>query len=292
MLKAAGIEAYPVLLSTRDNGKVKTTYPFLHYFNYVIVCAKLDSTVVLLDATEPLCKFNEIPSRCLNDFGFIVQNKSEDEWVQFKSNYVSSIKREFEITPIPEKDSINLNCKLTATGYEALDYRKSYKSGYDKLRERLLSKNSLSDDSIHCFNLNDIDKPFKLNFKDKRTMESVENKLIVSPFCNTAITENPLKMPLRNYPIDMTFKKGNIFKSTIAIPKGYKLFSKPDAMNLNNNMFRISYSADKINNEMLLVIGTYEFKKDVYTVLEYAELKDCFNKIVDKFNEKIVLVKE
>jgi len=292
MLNAAGIEAYPVLLSTRNNGKVKTTYPFLYYFNYVIVYAKLDSTIVLLDATEPLCKFNEIPSRCLNDYGFIVQHKKEDEWVQFKSNYLSSIKREFELTPVPSEDSITANCKLITTGYEAVNYRKKFTTGYDKLRKKLLSENSESNDSIHSKNLKDIGNPFEMNYMNKIQLETIENKILITPFCNTVITENPLKMPVRNYPVDMIYKRGNMFQSVIDIPAGYKILSKPEDVNINNQIVKINYFTDMSNKNKLLVIGTYELKKDVYPVSEYGVLKDCFDKIVDKFNEKIVFVKE
>ena len=40
------------------------------------------------------------------------------------------------------------------------------------------------------------------------------------------------------------------------------------------------------------MIGVYQFKKDVYAILDYSELKNYFNQIVDKFNEKLVFVKE
>ena len=45
------------------------------------------------------------------------------------------------------------------------------------------------------------------------------------------------------------------------------------------------------NNNTIKVIGVYEFKKDEYGASEYLDLKGYFNKIVEKFNEKLVLVK-
>jgi hypothetical protein len=256
------------------------------------VCAKLDSSIVLLDATEPLCKFNEIPSRCLNDYGFIIQHKKEDEWVQFKSNYLSVIKHEFALTPAPDKDSISANCKLITTGYEAVNYRKKFTTGYNELRKKLLVDNSESSDSIHPKNLKEIGKPFEVDYGNKTQLETIEDKMIISPFCNTVISENPLKMPVRNYPVDMIYKRGNMFQSVIDIPAGYKILSKPEDMNINNQMVKITYSTDMSKKDKLLVLGIYEFKKDVYPVSEYAVLKDCFDKIVDKFNEKLVLIKE
>jgi hypothetical protein len=42
---------------------------------------------------------------------------------------------------------------------------------------------------------------------------------------------------------------------------------------------------------MIKVTGIYEFKNDIYRSNDYVNLKGFFNMIVDKFNEKLVLVK-
>ena len=110
-------------------------------------------------------------------------------------------------------------------------------------------------------------------------------------FCNTTITENPLKQNFRTYPVDMVYRKANIFQSTILIPKGYKLLTKPENLNIRNDLVKIVYAIDVLNNDKINVIGVYEFKKDVYGISDYFDLKNYFNKIVDKFNEKLVFVK-
>ena len=54
MLREAGIKADPVLLSTRDNGKIQKLYPLLDQFNYVICRAIGNGKPYLLDATDRL----------------------------------------------------------------------------------------------------------------------------------------------------------------------------------------------------------------------------------------------
>ena len=46
MLKAAGFDASPVILSTRDHGKVKTNYPFVDFFNYMIPIINIDGNII------------------------------------------------------------------------------------------------------------------------------------------------------------------------------------------------------------------------------------------------------
>ena len=290
MLNAAGVEAYPVILSTRDHGKLKLDYPFHHFFNYVIVVAKTDSGLVMMDATEPLCKFSEVPQRCLNDKGLIIQ-KNKVEWLNLKSTTYTKKEYNYTLQPNAAKDSLSEDCKLVTTGYEAIDYRGEFTNSYKDLKKNLLGDNALESDMLTPANLKEIDKPFEIGFKKKEALDIVENKLIIAPFCNMVITENPLKQVTRTFPIDMIYPKTSKFLSTIIIPKGYKLLSKPEDMSINTNKIRIFYMVDTKDDDVVKVVGIYEFKQDVYQVEDYMNLKSYFNMIVSKFNEKLVLVK-
>jgi hypothetical protein len=70
---AAGIEAYPVIISTRDHGKIIKKYPFAHAFNYVIVWAKVKDKWSLYDATDSYCPNDRIPMKCINDVGLLIK---------------------------------------------------------------------------------------------------------------------------------------------------------------------------------------------------------------------------
>ena len=57
-------------------------------------------------------------------------------------------------------------------------------------------------------------------------------------------------------------------------------------------MVQITFATDIQKKDSIIVTGTYEFKKDVYGSSDYSELKSYFNWIVDKFNEKLIFVKD
>jgi hypothetical protein len=289
MLNAVGIEANPVILSTRSNGKIKVDYPFAHLFDYVIAQAKIDGVTYLLDATEPFAVFGEIPTRCFNDKGFVVQ-KNKVEWVTPKSNSNSVSEYQFDLSLNSSTDSLCGKCKLVSTGYDAIGLRKKFVSSYKELKTQLAGTNSPSSDSLKSLNLKDIEKPFEISYDLKSSIDKVEDKIIISPFSNSTMTENPLKQPVRNYPVDMVYKNADKFQSTIKIPSGYKILTKPDNMTIDNKLVKITYSTEVLNDD-IKITGYYEFKNDVYVSADYVELKGYFNRIVDKFNEKLVLVK-
>ena len=268
MLNSAGIEAFPVIISTRDHGKIKLDYPFEHFFNYVIVMAKIDSSTVLMDATEPISNFKEIPARCINDKGLVIQ-RNKVEWVNLKSKSVSRSTYNFLIELTQGTDSLKQACCLTSTGYKAIDYRKKFITSYKDLKADLLGNDALQSDSLSPVNLNQTEHPFKIKFNKTIPVEAIEDKIIVFPFCNFPLSENPLKQPTRKYPIDLIYKKSYSFQASIKIPAGYQLITKPTDLRINDNLIKINYITDTQINGTINVQGNYEFKNDVYPFSDY-----------------------
>lgn len=291
MLQSVGLETNPVILSSRSNGRLKSDHPFEHFFNYTIANCRIDSINYLLDSTEPLCGFNILPTRCLNEKGFIVQ-KNKEEWVALKNKTNSKVIHNFAISFNNANDSIYYTTRLTTNGYDAVDYRSRYLTQITNLRKSLLGNNALASDSLIVNNIDDYIKPFNLNYRLKYSAERVDDKLIVSPFANRIFTENPFKQPTRNYPIDMVYSSSNFFQCLIKIPKGYTVFSLPTDIHIENQNKIIGYHTEETDNREIKVIANYEFKKDRYEAQEYADLKSAFNQIISKFNEKIIFIKE
>ena len=72
MLRFAGLEANPVLVSSRGNGV--PLFPTLNGFDYVISIVQFpDNSYILLDATEMYSLPNVLPVRALNWDGRIVR---------------------------------------------------------------------------------------------------------------------------------------------------------------------------------------------------------------------------
>lgn len=138
LLKAAGIEAKPVLISTRGNGKIKYDYPYAHFFNYVVILAKVNGVYELTDATEVMNLNNRIPIRGLNDKGLVVQ-ENKVEWVSMETTFPSELKTDIQIE-VGDDEIINSTISKTATEYFALSYRNNYSDKVETIKEKLESK--------------------------------------------------------------------------------------------------------------------------------------------------------
>ena len=165
VLNSLGVEAYPILISTRSNGKLKLNYPFLHFFNNTLVGAKIDGQYFLLDGTDPLSSFSEIPTDCFNDKGLLVKkNKEYVEWLTLNSTTESGIHYKMDLTPKLDRDSISGHFSIASLGYDAIELRNDFTKSIKKLKNKLFLSNINLLDSIKATNLHELDKPFELGF--------------------------------------------------------------------------------------------------------------------------------
>src|ERR1700722_2605929 len=75
MLRKIGLEADPVVLSTRENGFSLATYPMLRRLNYVIARVNIDGKVIYLDAAHPKLGFGQLDGECYNGPARIISLK-------------------------------------------------------------------------------------------------------------------------------------------------------------------------------------------------------------------------
>jgi hypothetical protein len=290
LFRAVGIEAQPVIISTRKNGKIKADYPFLHFFNYVIVLVNIDGKNILADATEPMCPFTHIPPRCINEKGLVVK-KDEENWVSLTNKEPSIVTTNFNIAYNNNLDTINFKISSLYKIHEAYDIKEKYKDDIEKIKSSLLEKTYFGIDSIETKNYSENLKDYYIKFKGSVSAEHMDNKLYVSPFLNEPISINPLKQSTRLYPVDFIYPFGKKYISMIEVPKDYKTEFLPESIKIDNENIYIEYKIVLLDNNRLLTNGFYTFKKAVYPPEEYAKLKYYYNEIIKKFNEKVVLVK-
>ena len=287
LLNAAGIEASPVILSTRGNGQIKVDYPMPKFFNYLLIFAKVDGINILSDATEIHCPNDRIPSKCLSDKGLLIK-PGEVQWVGLQNNIPSEIQTSITIDSIGKTSTAKRS--IMASEYDGLKYRNNYGNDKKKILTRVNDNIfSVDESSIVVVNHEKKEMPYIMSFRSTYKTESVNNKIYLSPFLDEAITENPLKQYSRTYPIDLTYPLKRSYKSVIKIPEGYKVEFVPEKENLSNQLFELNYNV-VYDDKTIDVTFNYTFKKSNYSPADYSNLKFFFSDIVKKGNDKLVLI--
>ncbi|MFD2514578.1 DUF3857 domain-containing protein [Pontibacter locisalis] len=294
MLLEAGLDAAPVLLSTRSHGRVRTGYsPMLSKFNYVVAHVKIGDKEYLLDATDPLLPAGMLPVRCLNGEGRLIK-RNDQRWValQPQTSYTKLFSTNMTIS---SQGEIMGSGKESAGGYGALSLRRSIlDEGETKYMERVAKE--VGDFSVgkpKIENLGDINNSLNISYDIKANGSGQTNDIIyLNPMLGYGEEENPFKLSERLYPVDFATPIDETYICNITIPEGYIIEEAPKsvAVNLPENSGRFMYMVEQRGN-VVQVMSKININKPVFFAPEYANLKEFYNHIVAKHAEQIVIKK-
>ncbi len=293
MLRYAGVTANPVLISTRSNGIV--FYPSLRAYNYVITAIEAEDGLILLDATEKFSLPNVLPLRDLNWFGRLVRKDGTSTQVNLMPTNLS--RETINMNAVVSKEGfISGKLRRQLTNQMALSFREkntatkeeSYLEGLEKENNGIEVNEYTRDNDLN------LSQPIveSYTFKDSKDFESINDKIYIAPSLFLGIKENPFKQEARAYPVDYGFPIQSKLNISIDIPEGYAIETLPPGLNIaavdGIGAFKaiIAASGNKIQVSM-----TFEISKAIVSADYYQALKEFYQKVIEKQNEKIILKK-
>lgn len=288
MLRAAGLNARPLVLSTRDHGRIQTTYPYAHFFNYVVALVDINGNLILTDGTEPLLSFARIPQRCINHEGLLIDKEGE-AWVNLTNSvaFPSVVYRNLVLSIDTSEWMVKGEFVDQSNEYLALENKKAYNENPESFTDQLESSGFENVDDVMPMNLDAPGKPFVIKYNADYPLDLFEDKIMMSPFLGLPISKNELRQTERFYPVDMNYKKNWVYKSAIAIPDGYQILSSPEDFLMDNTLMKIELKTEQIETH-ITITGIIEFKKAVYPPEDYKKLKSFINIAIKRFNDKII----
>ncbi|RDK83254.1 DUF3857 domain-containing protein [Marinirhabdus gelatinilytica] len=294
-LEAAGLDAFIVLISTRDRALPTKGYPVLTDFNYALALLKIGDTNYLLDATSKFTPFAVLPYPALNKIGRVLDNKNGSYWIDIlpKKKNVTYINAQLSFT---ENNEVTGKVSETYVGYPAMEERKQIvklgKEDHKKEKEKLTFDTTINDFNIE--NLNNVAENLKETYTLEITPETTGDKLYLSPFfLRTFYDENPFKLNERNYPVEFGFPYSETFLMSLDLNNQYTITEIPQntIVKLPNGAGECSvvYGATggKLSIRFSLKVNEYYFTPE-----KYQSLKEFFDAVVTKQNKEVVVLEK
>lgn len=292
MLNHAGFDVHPVMLSTRNNGRVTEGAAILSQYNYVIARLQIDSTYYLLDASIPKMGFGKLPEDCYNTSARVIDKLP----ILIPMNTDSLTDQKLTSVFIVNED----NGETTGSVTSNLGYYQSV-----HLREKLNTKNTneflkefakaysseITLQNLVLDSLQDYDEPLKMSYDIKLNFND-EDIIYFNPLLSEAVKQNPFTSAERLYPVEMPYKSNQVFTLNMEIPKGYKVDELPKStrvkLNENEGMFEyiISNDGKRIQLRSKIVLEKANFIPE-----DYETLRNFYGYIVKKHAEQIVFKK-
>jgi len=293
MLNKAGISAFPVILSTRENGILSIVHATISDCNYVLVQAMVNGKPVLLDATESNLQAGLIPFRCLNGKGHLIINE-ESETVQLLNP--KSVKNTTVVLEIKE-GKMTGTIQKKVTGLTAFNFRESVKlaGGLQEHFEKIKNSSSEIDfTEYQCSKLDSLYLPAYIDYKFvmKEAQNSNAGIIYIDPVLTDRQKDNPFTSPSRDYPVDFGAPFTEIYNLQLTIPAGYAIEELPKnkSMVLPDKGGQFQYEVNQVGN--IIVVGfRLSIDKTLFIPSEYQALKNFYNLVINKQAEQIILKK-
>jgi hypothetical protein len=293
LLTSEGFNVSPILMSTRGNGLATKVYPVLTDFNYVILKTTIDDIDYYLDATESFLSFGELPFRCLNQYGRLIDFKNGSYWenIEVKKH---SLRQHRVILSAFEEDTFSGEITSKYNGYHAHSAKDSY--GKNKVAYIENKANTYTDLSISEHKIIDFDEHSnEFNEKIMLTIEPefIGNKVYLNPFLIKFFEENPFKLQERTYPIDFGYKDIYLYTMMIDINDNIKILEVPEAFTyvLPDNSGSLLFNVENKENQLTLYFKV-KFDKAIYAAELYSYLKNFMNKVVETQNNAIIVLEK
>ncbi len=293
MLRYAGLEANPVITSTKSNGI--PIFPTRNGFNYVLASVDLAGGTALLDATNKLASVNLLEDEIINWSGRIIKEDGSSQVISLSPSKPAS-HRVMAVVEIGDDLSTKGKLRQRSMGNYAHNERMIYKSKNDDERRMNLEEN-FQGIEIHDLAFAEMENVYKpvsteYEFDSMDQLEEIGGKLYFSPMFHLTTSENPFKSEERKYPVDFIYPREQVYSFTVNIPDGYEVESLPENLkiamidNAGEFVYQITQSSNTLQLHVKSAINESMFPPD-----KYVDLKKFYDMMIAKEGEKVVLKK-
>lgn len=295
LLRDQNIECYPMLVSTRDNGKVLQFLPLISQFNKVIVLAMVADNYYVINAADRYNPLELIPYDVLGTSGFVVDKEKSGFVGLWDSRMVK--KHIVNINAVAGTDNqITGKASISSSGYaraplvmkykeKRADYISQYASAGDsKIKIDTVIVNNLEIDTL----------PFLQELKYSLPVNNAEGYHYFTVNMFSGLEKNPFLAEKRFTEVDFGFNQFYQITGTIRLPEGFQMEEVPKNLRMIMPDTSIVFSrlTQVIDESILQFRIQAEFKKAVYTMEEYDSFKEFYKQLFTLLNEQYVYRKK
>ncbi|MEP7320220.1 MAG: DUF3857 domain-containing protein, partial [Panacibacter sp.] len=294
LLRKTGVDCFPLLISTRQNGKADATFPNMAQFNGVDVLVADSTEYYILDGAQQYQNFKAPPFNILNRSGYVV-DREQNRWVTIEDSrpLMSS-----SITVSGKIDStgiLNAEAEMVFKDFAKAERIKDDEDDDDEEKEQekdFLSEDQadLKIDTLIKENTDNVNEPLVHHLKFHYALNNTENIYFLNPFLFSMFRKNPFTDSTRYSDIDFGCNQYYSTNMHIMIPENFTVEEVPASKTIRMSDSSIIFKRAIFSTSDAVVIrNTFELNYYMFEKEGYPALKEFFKKIYALINEQIVL---
>lgn len=297
LLSKCAISAFPLLLTSRDNGFLSSYSASFSQINKVALYIPIDTTrYYVLDASDKYNVYNEVPADMLNTKGLQVfpKNAFGSKFVDLKNNKPATHAVTVDAVIKPD-GNVAGTAKVVGNSYVRATFHQLYDIVGQKKFEESLSGgvNNIKIAKLDFENMAADSLPLVQNISfSMDSPGSDETYIYFNPNIFTPLETNPFINPERFSDIDLGYLSLFVINGHYKLPAGYKIDVMPKNVRISMEDKGITFSkVQEEKNGYLDMNCTINFKRSAYTVDEYIGVREFYKAMFDMLNTPVVLKK-
>ncbi len=296
LLKIAGVKAIPMLISTKEHGKIIPANPDPSSFNDMVVYVPIDSNKsYVLDASSKYNQFNTVPIDDLNTYGLTIDFDQEKFKLVTLSNDNTTMQTLFVNANIQADGKMTGSAQIINYSYSKIKamnwfnslgertYRAYLQTGEDGVTVSDLKMENTRSDTL----------PLVQHIEFSANLQGADEKYIYfKPNIFSVVEENPFKSENRYSDIDLGYRNNYSITCNYKEPPGYRVDALPKSITIvmpDQSIVFKRFVAEE--NGIILVRYTVNHKTIEYPREEYQDIRSFYKKMYDLLNEQISLKK-
>lgn len=293
LMRSAGLDAQPVVLSTIGRGHLLDHSPSLNQLNYVLAILDLDGKPVIYDATSKMMLPNLVRPAALNYNGYLMTDKEAK-----KVNIFCTGKSTTYLTvdaKLNQDGTVAGNFSDRDTQLYAMMNNEKYdedKGAYQKESYKDRYTFPFSNIKTELLDNNDFQTSFE--FDSDSFVDGIGSKLVFNPLLFLYNKSHQFdQSDERRSPIELYTGYDKIKKVTVTLPDGYVFENVPKSKKFRTEDSAIQY-VYKVTQEgnKLTVETTTTVEDPVYPKEYYPAFKQIFDNITKMEGQVVTAVKK
>jgi hypothetical protein len=293
LLRDAGLKAYPLLVSTKDNGTVNTIYPFLEQFNNTMTCVFIGDKRYILNAADKYNPAYLIPYDVLNNDAFVV-DKDHGGWIKLSNNkdaWRNVVTLFAEITP---GALMKGNATVYSYGYSRNPRQKKWIEDKTNFKDYFTKGfTAMNVENIQVENQDKDSLPLqqKLDFSLPVNSSGEYKYFTLNLF--QGLEKNPFIADKRQTDIEFNYPQSYTLVGKVTLPDGYEFDDLPKSikMIMPDSSITLQRLIQPGNGSIDFRISL-DFFQSYYSANSYPLLQEFYKKLFTTLNEQIVIKKK
>ena len=294
MLGDVGIQAYPVVLSTRRHGRLPQTYPSLNKLNTFIVAVPNGTDWLYLDASSANGYVNVLSPNLYVENARLIQKGKPSQWVNLQK--IGEARSQITVVgSISPEGVMNGERTVLYFGNAAFNERRAFREASDSAA--FIAKKAVDNGmEINCCQMTghrDYAASVKEEMKFTKQGEATSDHIYINPFTDFPIHSNPFLDTERLLPVEFPCKQTFSMTIRLMLPEGWKLEEEPKNTKMTTeDKSIVGHILYEVSDEHSLSIQV-QFRQSSVTYYKdkYETLRQLYDLFSNRSKDMLVLKK-